>query len=159
MLGGWLRSPTEAKCTSRAVGLMEAHSTVPMGVGIWGATRPTPLVVDVHRSAEGGPAPEKGAVGVREAQTAVRGGVAPVAAPVVVVQAGAIAGEVLREQHVGQEVPAWPKPRDANRVTVHRLVRYPADDPEHAERRRPRARAMNRQRRQHGPIVLVRGEH
>src|SRR5437879_11401792 len=48
--------------------------------------------------AEAGPGPQNGAVGVGQAQAAVRGGVAPVATPVVVVKAGAVACEVLGDR-------------------------------------------------------------
>src|SRR5207302_2199015 len=53
------------------------------------------LVVDHHGGADMGPGPQPGAVFVGQAETAVTAGVTPGAAPVVVVETGAIAREVL----------------------------------------------------------------
>src|SRR5216684_924045 len=101
-----------------------------------------PLVVDGYQRAQPGPIPEKSTVGVREPKAAVRGGVAPIAAPVVVVKACPVAGEVLREQHVLQVVAAGPEPRDADGVAVHGFIRHTPADGVHAEGRWPWARAV-----------------
>src|SRR4051812_35742520 len=94
-------------------------------------TSPTrALVVDGQRRADMGPFPQQCAVAVGQPEAAVRPGVAPVAAPVVVVEAGTIAGEVLGEQDVGQVVAAGPEARDADGVAVHRLV---GDAPKNGE--------------------------
>ena len=82
-------------------------------------------------------------------------GVTPGAAPVVVVETGAIAREVLREQHVGQVIAAGPKPRDADRVAIHRFVRHAAEDGEHANRRRSRPGAFDREERVHQAVTLI----
>src|SRR5260370_898142 len=66
-----------------------------------------------------GRSPRPGAAAAGRAEAAGAAGVAPRAAPVVVVKAGTVAGEVLSERHFGQVVPAWPEPRDANRVAIH----------------------------------------
>src|SRR3982074_2024333 len=102
-------------------------------------------VVDYHRRSQMGPLPEPGAVGVVQAKAAVAASIAPHAAPVVVVQAGAVAGEVLGEQDVGQVVPAWTKGGNANRVAVHRFVGHAAQDRKDASRGRPRSRAFDGQ--------------
>src|ERR1700730_4664437 len=76
-------------------------------MGWWGAlsygsmryrciSRADALVMDGHRDANPGPAPQERAIGVCEPKAAVRGRISPLAAPVVVVQAGSVAGEVLR---------------------------------------------------------------
>src|SRR5215207_3410636 len=72
------------------------------------------LSVHKDRCAERRPTPEERAIGVRQAEAAVRGAVAPVAAPVVVVNAGAVAGEVLRKQDVGEVVAARREARRAS---------------------------------------------
>src|SRR5712691_2441647 len=135
--GSFLGSDTRCRCRSRA----EA------------------LVMDRHRGAKPGPAPQERAVGVRQPQAAVRGGIAPVAAPVVVVQAGPVAGEVLGEQDVLQVVAAWPKTGNADGVAVHRLIGDAPADGEHANGRRTRAGAVDRQRSEDWLITLVGDEH
>src|SRR5713226_4952516 len=122
-------------------------------------SRADALVMDGHRGAEPSPGPEERAVGVGEPEATVRGRVAPVAAPVVVVQAGPVAGEVLREQDVLQVVAAWPKTGNADGVAIHRFVGDATTDGEHADGRRPGTRAVDRERGQDRLIAVVGDEH
>src|SRR5947209_14245727 len=109
--------------------------------------------------AEAGPGPQNGAVGVGQAQAAVRGGVAPVATPVVVVKAGAVACEVLGEEYVGQVVAAWAEAWDADRVAVHRLVGDPTDNGEDAQWRGARSSAVDGQCGEHRRRAFIRDQH
>src|SRR5713226_6834366 len=101
--------------------------------------------MDGHQGAKPGPAPEERAVGVREPKAAVRGRIAPVAAPVVVVQAGPVTREVLGEQDVLKVVAAWPKTGNADCVAIHRLIRDATTDGEHPDGRRTCPCAVDRE--------------
>src|SRR5689334_7408887 len=61
---------------------------------------------DVDGGTDVRPVPGEARFVVGNAQTAMRPGIAPVARPVVVVNAGAVVGEVLRPEHVFQVVAA-----------------------------------------------------
>src|SRR5260370_42204893 len=122
-------------------------------------SRAEALVMDGHRGAKPGQVPEEGAVGVGKSKAAGRGRIAQVAAPVVVVQTGSVAGEVLGEQNVLQVVAAWPETRNADGVAVHRFIRHAPADGEHAEGRRTRPGTVDRERGQDGLIAVVSDEH
>src|SRR6266851_753743 len=84
-------------------------------------------------------------------------GIAPHTAPVVVVQAGAVAREVLGEQYIGQVVATRTEARDTDRVAVHGFVGDASDNREHAGWRRPRTGALDGQERVDWRIALVGG--
>src|SRR4051794_25415460 len=76
---------------------------------VWGARGATGWgnwLVDVEHRAHGGPVPEPLGVFEVYAQAAVCTRIPEVGRPVVVVNSGAVAGEILRKQHVLQEVAA-----------------------------------------------------
>src|ERR1700687_485760 len=103
---------------------------------------------DQDRSTYLGPVPGELGFVVGDPQAAVRTGVAPVAAPVVVVNAGSVGREVLREQDVLQVVPARRVARDRRIYALagHGLVRDSPQDAVEARRGRPTDRALERQR-------------
>src|SRR5437016_884803 len=118
-------------------------------------SRAEALVMDGHRRAKPGPGPQERTVGVGQPQATMRGRIAPVAAPVVVVQAGPVAGEVLGKQDVLQVVAARPKTGNTDGVAVHRLVGDAPADGEHADRRRTRTRTVDCQRGENWLIAIV----
>src|SRR5262249_3424794 len=111
---------------------------------------------DVHGGADVGPIPGEFRLVVANPQTAVRAGVAPVAAPVVVVNAGAFGGEVLRPQYVLEEIAAgliagnW----RVHALAGHRLVWYAPQDVMSASWGPVADRALERERRPDGPTVV-----
>src|SRR6185436_12259185 len=90
-------------------------------------------------------------------EAAVGAGVAPAAAPVVVVQAGAVAGEVLGEEYVGQVVATGAEAGDADGVAVHRLVGDAPQNGEYAGWGGAVARAFDGQERVDRVAALVDG--
>src|SRR5438552_7030396 len=95
------------------------------------------LVVGHDRGAIVDPDPEPVGIVVSQTETAVAAGVAEVARPVVVVQGGAVAGEILGKEHVLDVVATRGVPRDAEPLAAHRVVRDPSHDAERANGGRP----------------------
>ena len=87
--------------------------------------------------------------------------VAPVAAPVVVVNAGAVGGEVLGEQHVLEVVAARrvARNRGVDPLAGHRFVRYPPQDVVDARRRTVGNRPLEGQRRPDWRTIFECGQH
>src|SRR5205085_62809 len=86
--------------------------------------RTTRLLEDVDRGSDAGPLPRELGLVQTDAKTSVRATIAPIRAPVVVVNAGAVSGEVLRVQHVVEVVPARRSARNRRNHALagHRFV-------------------------------------
>src|ERR671933_2856390 len=122
-----------------------------------GVTTEAMAALRVHDNgrADARPVPQPFTVRQAQPQAPVRADATKVRAPVVVVQTRPIGREVLRVQHVLDEVPERTVMRNAQRHRVHSLVRHAAQNTEDTGRRRKPLAPAQGEHRAHGGLALV----